>query len=231
MRALRARLALAARGERGLTLPELLVTMFLLSMITALMVGTISGFSQAFTRDRSASDSTMVANTAMRELTRVVRSGTELRLSGGGSSNAPVFIDARPNALTMYAFVDASAAAPRPIRVRFEIDAQRRLIETRWAVTNAASPWTFAAMSSPYSSRPVARFIPTTAGPLFEYLNKDGVPLVMPASGTLTAAQIKDVAAVRVTVTVQGDMTGRAEPVTVQNAVGIPNLGISRVRP
>lgn len=230
MSALRRRLTVAARGERGLTLPELLVTMFLLSMITALMVGTISGFSRTFTRDRAASDSTMVANTAMRELTRVVRSGTELRLAGGGSSNAPVFIDARPNTLTMYAFVDASSASPRPIKVRFEIDAQRRLVETRWAATNASSPWTFAATGSPYSTRPVARFIPTTAAPLFTYLDKGGNPIT-PVSGALTAAQIKDVAAVQVTVTVQGDMTGRAAAVTVQNAVGIPNLGISRVRP
>ncbi|UZN05161.1 PulJ/GspJ family protein [Cellulomonas sp. S1-8] len=230
MTGLRRRLLVSARGDRGLTLPELLVTMFLLSMITVLMVGTISGFSRAFTRDRAASDSTMVAATAMKEVTRVVRSGTELRLTGGGSSNAPVFIDAQANTLTMYAYVDTSAAAPRPIKVRFAIDAQRRLIETRWPVTNTVSPWTFAAMSSPSSTRPVARFIPTTAPALFEYLNEAGNPLVLGAAG-LTSAQIKDVAAVRITVTVQGDMTGRADAVTVQNAVGIPNLGISRVRP
>ncbi|GIG39814.1 PulJ/GspJ family protein [Cellulomonas phragmiteti] len=230
MNALRRRLHVAGRGDRGLTLPELLVTMFLLSMITVLMVGTISGFSRAFTRDRAASDSTMVAATAMKEVTRVVRSGTELRLTGGGATNAPVFIEARPDTLTMYAYVDTSAAAPRPIKVRFAIDAQRRLIETRWPVTNTAAPWTFAAMTSPSSSRPVARFIPTTAGPLFVYLDKDENPLV-PGAGGLTADQIKNVAAVRVTITVQGDITGRADAVTVQNAVGIPNLGISRVRP
>ncbi|MFS0704170.1 type II secretion system protein J [Cellulomonas sp. 179-A 9B4 NHS] len=230
MTALLRRARAGARGDAGLTLPELLVTMFLLSMITVLMVGTISGFSRAFTRDRSASDSTMVAATGMKEVTRVVRSGTELRLTGGGSASAPVFIEAKPNTLTMYAYIDTNSASPRPMKVRFAIDAQRRLVETRWPATNTTAPWSFPPMSSPSSSRPVARFIPTSAPALFEYLDKDNQPISAP-SGGFTSTQLKDIAAVRVTLTVQADATDRAEPVTVHNAVGIPNLGISRVRP
>lgn len=230
MTALLRRARPAARGDAGLSLPELLVTMMLMSMITVLMVATISGFARSFTQDRSASDSTMVAAAGMKEVTRVVRSGTQLRLAGGGSANAPMFIDARPNTLTMYAFIDTNAASPRPIKVRFAIDAQRRLIETRWSVTNTAAPWTFPTMSSPSSSRPVARFIPTTAGPLFEYLDQNNVPMAVPAGGFSTT-QIEQIAAVRVSLTVQADLTERAAPVTVQNAVGIPNRGISRVRP
>lgn len=230
MTALRRRLRAGAAGDRGLTLPELLVTMFLLSLITVLMVGTISGFSRAFTRDRAASDSTMVANTGMKELTRVIRAGTELRLTGGGSTNAPLFVEARANTLTMYAYIDTNSASPRPVKVRFAIDANRRLVETRWAATTSSAPWAFASTGSPSSSRPIARFIPTTAPALFEYRDAQDNPLAIPTGG-FTTEQLRKIAAVKVVLTVQADATGRADKVVVENAVGLPNLGISRVRP
>lgn len=231
MRALRARLlAHHARDERGVTLPELLVTMLLLSFLTALMLGLVSSFSQTFTRERSAADSTTVAAAGMKELTRVVRAGTELRLSGGGAVSAPVFVEAKPNTLTMYAYIDTAAANPKPVKVRFSIDAQRRLVETRWAATSAAAPWTFAAAGSPTSSRPIARLIPTTAPALFEYLDANNAVIPIPGAG-FTTDQLRTIAAVRVTLTVQADVTSRADPVQIHNAVGIPNRGISRVRP
>lgn len=224
------RVRTARRSDSGLTIPELLVTMFLLSMITVLMVGLVAAFSQTFTRDRAASDSTMVASAGMKEVTRIVRSGTELRLTGGGVVSAPVFVDARENDLTLYAFIDTNAASPRPIKVRFSIDGNRRLIETRWRTTNAVAPWSFAAVGSPSSSRPVARFVPTDAEPIFRYLDAGNQVMPVPTGG-FTTEQLRTIAAVQVTLTVQADAAGRADRVVMQNSVGIPNRGISRVRP
>lgn len=223
---LRRRLA----GDQGIGLPELIVTMVLLAIVSTLILTLVTTVSRTFTRDRSATDSTNVAAIGMNELTRVIRGSTELRLTGGGSTNAPAFVSATPNELTVYAYIDADSASPAPVRVRFSIDSQRRLIETRWKASTTAAPWSFVATGSPTSSRPVARLIPTSAPALFTYLDANGNVLVPPGTG-FTTEQLRKIAAVQITLTVQADLTDRAQPVTLQNAVGIPNLGISRVRP
>lgn len=217
-------------GDGGFGLPELIVTVVLLGMMMSLVVGVVVSISRTFTRDRAASDSTMVAAVGMNELTRVLRAGTELAVAGGGATNAPVFVSAEANAVTFYSFIDTDAAAATPVKVRFSIDAQRRLIETRWAATTTDDPWAFVADGSPTSSRTIARSIPAGSPALFTYLDVNSAPIAIPATG-FTEDQRRLIAAVRITLRVQADTTGRAEPVTLQNAIGIPNLGISRVRP
>ena len=51
----------------------------------------------------------------------------------------------------------------------------------------------------------------------------------MPASGVLSDANRRLIAAVKVTMTVQTDETGEAKTATLENTVGIPNLGFSRI--
>ncbi|MFC8191334.1 type II secretion system protein J [Cellulomonas sp. NPDC057328] len=212
--------------DRGVTLPELLVTMLLMSIVSLLIVGMVAGFSRTFSRERAATDSTTVASAGMKEVTRIVRSATEVRPTGA-TDNVPAFVDARPNSLTVYAYIDTAAAAPKPVKVQFSIDAQRRLVETRWVTGSTTSPWTFPATGSPTTVRPIARSIPISAAPLFEYLDKDNQPMAVPAAG-FTDERKREIAAVRVTLTVQAD--ARAEPVTMVNAVGIPNRDLDRVR-
>lgn len=219
----------AASSDGGYSLPELLVAIFLLSIVTAIMVSLLSSMSRSFTREEAATDSTNTASSGMNEMTRVIRSGTELRLSGGAAANVPVFSEATANAVTLYAFIDTNSANPRPMRVRFSIDAQRRLVETRWNATNTASPWAFA--TTPSSSRVIARQIPTGATAMFRYFTATGAELTPPSPGAFTETQRKSIAAVRIQLTVQADETGRAEPVELRNTVSIPNLGISRVGP
>ncbi|WP_177199626.1 type II secretion system protein J [Cellulomonas sp. KH9] len=211
-----------------MTLPELLVTMLLMSIVSLLIVGMVSGFSSTFSRERAATDSTTVASTGMKELTRVVRATTELRPTGA-STNVPAFVDARANSIKVYAYIDTDAAQPRPVLVQFSIDAQRRLIETRWQTSSTASPWAFPPASAPTSVRPIARAVPVGAPPLFQYLDKENKPMAVPAGG-FTDDQKRLIAAVRITLTVQADSTGRAAEVTMQNAVGIPNRDLDRVR-
>lgn len=220
-----------ARGDDGLGLPELIVSIMLLALLSALVLGLFTTVTRTTTRDRAATDSTNVASIGMDELTRVIRSGTELRLAGGGAADAPVFITATQNQLKLYAYIDTSSAAAVPVKIAFSIDAGGRLIETRWLATTTSSPWSFVADSAPSSSRTVARSIPAGAAPLFRYYDAAGAELAVPAVGGFTTAQLQAIAAVRVQLTVQADLTSRADPVTMRNTVGIPNLGISRVGP
>jgi prepilin-type N-terminal cleavage/methylation domain-containing protein len=218
-----------AAGDDGVSLPELIVTMALLGLFTTLVMLLVTSVSRSFTTERSATSSTMAASTGMNELTRVVRSGTVLQIVTGGADE-PVFLDARANSMILYAYIDTSGAAPRPVKIQFSIDAQQRLRESRWNATASKAPWTFD--STPRPARTIATSVVTTATqPLFTYYNKDGNALPVPAGGTLSAADRKLVAAVQIHLTVQSDTTGRAEPVEISNTVSIPNLGVTRVRP
>ena len=89
--------------------------------------------------------------------------------------------------------------------------------------------WAFA--STVTSSRTIARSLtPVAAGsPLFRYYDKNGTILSPSAGASLTIDQIRTIASVRVTMRVQADAGGRVDPVSIQNMVGIPNLGVARV--
>ncbi|NMR20161.1 prepilin-type N-terminal cleavage/methylation domain-containing protein [Cellulomonas fimi] len=225
----------AAQRERGLSLPELLVTMFLLGLISTMVLTLVVTVNRTFTRDRAATDSSTTAAIGMNELTRVIRSGTELRVQGQ-PLNDPVFVAAGNESVMLYAFIDTDEAVePEPIKVRFSINGNRELVETRWAATPVSSGgkryWVFPASTTP-TSRVVTRQIPPRAGSepyLFTFLKEDGTAWVPPASPSKD--QLREIVAVTLTLKVQADVTARAEPVTLANSVGIPNLGISRVGP
>ena len=214
--------------------------MFLLGILSVLVVSSFSSFTTNFTRTQLATDSTNVAAAGMNEVTRVVRSGTEIEVSGG-SVNLPVFISARREQAVLHSYLDAQSTSPAPIMVRFTVDpATRDLLEERWASTKVNGHWIFPSPTSvPASSRVVARQIVAPAvgeASLFTYLKTSGCPVeqptceIVPVSGDeLSAAEIRSIVAVQVRMKVQSDSLGRAEPVTISNRVGIPNLGISRV--
>jgi len=225
-----------ASDERGLGLPEFVVTMLLLGLVTTMVMTLVVTINRTFTRDRAATDSATVAAIGMNELTRVIRSGTEIKVQGQTLTD-PVFVSVKNEDVVLYAFLDTTSTNPKPIKVRFSINTNRELVETRWAATETTVSgtryWTFPAAAAPSSTRAVARRImPWTAGEkyLFTYLKADGSAL-SPIPASPTTIELRGIVAVQLTLKVQADSTARAEPVTLQNAVGIPNLGISRVGP
>ncbi|KGM14259.1 PilW family protein [Cellulomonas bogoriensis] len=232
-----AAIARLRREDAGFGLPELLISIFLFSVVTALVLTLVTNFSRSFTRERSAVDSTNTAAIGMNELTRVIRSGTEIRQDG--TDNLPVLLEARPDDITLHAFLDTDSMNPRPIKVRFRIDENRQLIEERWNADAGSAPyWTFGSPTRPPdSSRPVARQIPEDSPALFRYRSSTVCApaspncnvLAPPAGGALNLNARQQVAVIEIRLNVQADPTGRAAPVTIENQVGLPNLGIDRV--
>jgi len=235
---LRKRLDLArhdAGDDRGVTMMELLVAMFLFGVLATLLVTAVTTFSRTFTKDRVATENTSISATGMNEVTRVVRASTMLERTG--DDLAP-FAVAKPEELTLYAYIDTNSATPQPVKVEFKVNATTRILtETRWKAKPlaAGSPyWDFEA--TPYSKRTIARkiVVPATgAQTMFTYYSINSTTLleekmVPPATG-LTAANLLKVAVIEVNLTVQSDPTARAKPVTIINRVGIPNLGVSRL--
>lgn len=227
-------------GDSGVSLPELLVAMVLLSILMTIVVSVFSSFTQTLTRSQSATDSTNVAALGMNEVTRVIRSGTEIEVNGT-STNLTAFRVAKRESAVVYAYLDTNSTTPAPVMVEFAITPSRDLVERRWAAIRVGTFWTFPdpLTATPASSRIIAKkiVVPTAGEAYFlTYLKTDGCPTSQPtcpivaASGDeLSAAERSLIVAVEVTVKVQADPTARAAAVTITNRVGIPNLGRSRV--
>ncbi|MBB5841805.1 type II secretory pathway pseudopilin PulG [Conyzicola lurida] len=221
-----------------MTLIELSTTILVLGILSTIVVSLFVNISTNFTRDRAATDSTNIAAIGMNEITRVIRAGTEIRVANV-TLNDPVFVTANREEMTIYSYLaDSSTGVLSPVKVQLAVNAtSRELRETRWSSTkNSAGYWIFS--TTPGATRTIARLIPPITPPLtagqkylFTYYDSRGVELTMPASGGLTESQRRAVAAVQVTVTVQADLSARAKAFTLQNTVGMPNLGVSRVGP
>ena len=218
-------------GDAGIGLPELLVTMLLLGIVGSLVLALVTTTSGALSRERAATDSSTRAAVAMNELTRVIRAGTENPVDGQTLPD-PVFTALGGEDVVLHAAIDTDATHPQPVLVRFTVTPQRELVETRWTATETVlderSFWSFPAGGTP-TVRVLARDVvsPGAGRPLFTFLRRDGTA-ILPLPAAPTAIELREVAAVAVNLTIQADPTGRARPVTLQNAVGIPNLGISR---
>lgn len=233
--AIRRRIVTTARDERGFGLTEFVVAVGLFSIMATLIVMAFSTFATTLTRDRSATSNTNVASMGMDELTRVIRSATSIPVVN--ADDLPPFAYANKEKLILYAFIDTDSATPKPVKVQFEVHpVSRDLVETRWAAhpkPGYPTYWEFD--SAPQSSRVIARQIVTPGTGeafMFNYqeIGADLLPddMSIPVGG-ISTANLNKIAVVEVTVKVQSDPTGRADPVTITNQVGIPNLGISRL--
>lgn len=237
-----------AAGDGGFTLAEMMVTVMLIGLLATMVAALVINASRSFTLDRAANDNTAIASNGMNELTRVIRAGTETRVSASEPLNNPVFLAIGKESMTLRAYLDTDSANPQPIVVRFQVDADRKLYEKRWKANASSEPyWTFqnlpGGLSGPYSAassfwtnpasdRLIAQMItPQAAGQpaVFTYFTKDGVEVDPGAAGVVDKTVLRTIASVTVTLSVQTDLTTRADPVVIQNSVGIPNLGISRV--
>lgn len=204
------------RGELGISLVELLVSMMIFAIILTLVGSMYASMARTVALGNSSNQSTKVAATTMNEVSRVIRFAAANPVLGQPQSD-PAISTFSAEALTMYSYVDADATTPKPIQISFTVDASRRLVESRYAATPAAGFWIFAT-PTPYSTRILAGGIGTPTGaelPLFsyEYQMVNGVQ-------TIVAVQVN------LKVTADGNSVG--QPVTLQNTVGMPNLGLPR---
>ena len=121
----------AHSAEDGVSLPELLVTMFLTGIVGVIVVGFFIAFTNTFTADRAATDSSTTAALGMNDVTRVIRAGTEIPVENQ-VLNIPVFERAENERMIIHAFIDTSSADPRPVKIEYYVNAQRELVERRY---------------------------------------------------------------------------------------------------
>lgn len=228
------RLAAVRRGaplgdERGFGLVELLITMVLLVIVSTVISGLYISTMRTVTQGQSLTGNTRQAANGMNEVARVIRAATANPVQGQ-SLNDPALVAASTESLTLYAYVNLVSSTQQPVKIQLSLDSNRRLVETQWASYVISSGY-FGFNTTPTTTKIMAGTIATqvTGQPyLFSYVLPNGVELPVPVSGTFTSSQLGSIAAVKVTMTLQSSLTSTQSAVTLQNTVGMPNLGLSR---
>ena len=216
------------RDESGIGLVELLVAMLIFGIVITLVANMYVSMTRTVQIGGSVNNSTKAASLGMNELSRVIRFATGNPVSGQPIDD-PAFVEAGRETITVYSYVDTVSSAVQPVKVKFSLDASRRLIETRYAAYSLSGGyWGFS--STPLWTRTLTGQVmaPGAGEPyLFTYLQDDGTAIAVPAAG-LASSQFSAIAAVQVTLKLKADDGTTANPVVLQNTVGLPNLGIHR---
>ncbi|MDJ0347758.1 type II secretion system protein [Cryobacterium sp. PH29-G1] len=217
--------------DAGISLVELLVSMLLLGVVMAMISGLYMSASSTLGQAQTLTANTRQASNAMNEVSRVIRAATENPVSGQ-PLNDPALEEATPEALTLYAYVNLGMSTQQPLKIQLALDADRRLVETRWEST-ALSGGYFTFSTTPLSSRIIAETVAPSGTALFSYLDGAGVPMLGGAGlGTLdTSLERRTVSSIAVVLTLQASVTDDRSAVTLQNTVGMPNVTLGRTTP
>lgn len=215
-------------NDRGITIIELLVTFVIVAILSTVVIGAYASTTKALTVANSLNRNTKQAANGMNESSREIRAATDNPISGNTSD--PAVFQAYTESVVIYAYVNLqSSSAQLPVMVRLRVDpTTRQLIEDLWPGTqNSSGYWTFpATTTAPRSTIILASTVAPQAGTnpyLFTYM-AGTTPLIVPTTGSFTAAQRGSITAIKITLTIQGSLTDASRPVTLQNTVGMPNL-------
>lgn len=222
------------RDERGITLAELIVAIGLLGIFATVVSALYTSSMQAMSIGRDVHGNSLQASNAMNEISRVIRAGTDNPVQNQPLNN-PAFEVAMADKVRLYAYINLSGSSELPVMIELSVS-NGSLIEKRWPATqNAAGYWLFpAATSTPASTRTIASYVvPSVAAggtQLFTFVKTDNstIPIPTGPNGITDATALRSIAAVSIALTVRSSATDSSQQVTLQNVVGIPNLGLAR---
>ncbi|SEB40840.1 hypothetical protein SAMN04489806_0469 [Paramicrobacterium humi] len=204
---------------------ELLVSMLVFSVLLTVVAGMYVSITRSSNQSQAIDASTRVAANAMNEVSLVIRNGTTITQASTTDLIA-AFPEAKSDSLTVYSILDSTSAGLTPVKVQFWINADRELIETRWAATKTGEYWTWPS-STPSTSRNLSgSLLVSEEKPLFTYLDEAGTKITGGTNGTLSPDQRAKVTSVSITMRVEAaDGGADLRTVDLDNVVGVPNLG------
>jgi len=224
MAALRRRLDPAAKAEAGVSLVELIVVMFITSIVLAIVGSMFINVANVTSNANGTNTRNAVAANVMNAMTKVISTASNNAVSGQDDPD-PAIVSGTASALTIISYVDTSPTNPMPTRVTYRVDSAGQVFEDRVAGVVSGSFFVFTGATT---SRPLGG--PIVSSGLFTYLNKVG-DVVTPGATGLSYAQRNTVASIRLNVviantTTTGTATGTNgnDPVQITNTVGMPNL-------
>jgi type II secretory pathway pseudopilin PulG len=226
------RLRASATRDEGISLVELIVGILVLGIVSALIAGLFTSTMQVVTVSSALDRNTRMASNGMNEMSRIVRAGTPYPVAGA-IEPLPAFALVKNEEFTIYAYVNLANSDQKPVKVKFSVE-NGSLVETTWKSTLQSNGYyTFGTSASMTRTLASSVVLPKASGSpyIFTYLDANGTPIAVPNTlqGLVGDDALRGVAAVTVTLTIQGSSTDTRSRVTLVNTVGIPNLGQNRV--
>jgi hypothetical protein len=219
--------ALRAGKDEGVTLVEIMVSIFL-GMLVMAMVG---GFFLQTTRITStavqSNTSNGIAASAMQEITTVVRLATQL--SNGTPTPTPPVVSASSTKLVIASLVSVTTPSdPAPTQVTFD-SSSGSIVESRCVATKSSGFWSFSTCASSSTRNLGGPVVAPDAGQnaLFSYLDSNGNTLAL-SNGALPATANGSVASIVVSVKMQSTGQTILTPVYLTANVGMPNIGLQQ---
>ena len=211
--------------QTGLSLVELLVSVVLLGVCLVMISGLYVSATRALGSATALGTSTREASNGMNAMARSIRAATANPVASPALAD-PAIAEASNESLTLYAYVNLGLSTQQPVKIRLAVDAERRLVETRWAsIPHSGGLFTFE--TTALSSRILAQTVsPSGSGlPLFSFADSAGV--VLPVDVAPTPVQLRSIVTITVTLTVQPSTTDARNAVTLSNTVGMPNVRLA----
>ena len=211
------------RGDSGVSLAELLVTMMVFAILLAMTAGFMIAATRASGQARAIDASTRTVSTAMDAVTRNLRAATNNPVKGQ-TLPAPAFETATANEVRFYAYVNLASTDATPVLVRYWLDAGTLRETTTRGVATSDGYWSF---SGTGSTRVLATSV-VAGSDVFTYL--DASSTAVDTASLSLADQRRLVAAVRVRLQV-GTSASSPTATTLVNTVALPNLDLLRSAP
>lgn len=231
-----------ARPDAGFSLTELMVSMFITSLVIVTTVALTITFQRTNAQNFSRQEQIDTGRAAVEAMSRSVRTAikpAQLATNCSGCTD-DAFLAGSGTSMRFYGNLDNSGNLVGPTRVTYTLVTSGaeagQLIEekqvpdsavpgaTGYTYCNAKAAGASAACKSRLTTRPVAFGVVNEAGtPIFRYFDQTGAELVPPTGGSLSVAELARVLAVEMLVTVQADNAVKAPPTTYIQRVLLPN--------
>lgn len=239
-RVMRERRALAQGGERerGMSLVELMVTMVITGLVAAMTAALVIGVQQTNQANTVRQDQIDTARVSVERMSKTLRASVKpnqvATCTGTDVCVADAFRGARTLSVSFYANINNPGNSIGPSRVDYAISTTGatagQLIETvQRPVSNVPSATGYVYCTSgpgcdaTKKTQVLARNVVTTSGPVFQYFDETGTPMVPVGTASLTDAQRKKVLSIEIVVRVQNGTGPDARPTTYIQRILLPN--------
>lgn len=232
---------LRAGSDDGMTLTELALVMLILGIIVAATASLSIGFMRTNAENVSRQDQIDIARSAVERMSQTIRTAVKpsqlITTCASTCGTIDAFMQGQDTSVAFYANIDNPGNSVGPSRVTYAIGTSGAdagvLTETLqtpdsptptdagYLYCDATDPLATADCKSHLTVRRLADGVLSTQ-PIFTYYGPDGTQLSTGTTG-LTSAQLNQVLAIQVVLTVQSTNVTKPQPTTYIQRITLPN--------